>query len=149
MNQARDRIVYDFNKLKEIRYNNYLALIETLPYYTLFTKYGGQRLLPQQSQEIQTNLQNAEYMCRTLINADWKICCLKYPEMLDYFLGMIEMRFPDTRTRDPRFGSKDPKRLNARRGSHGSAGYSNGHRKKDRRRSSSRGRTPPRAPTPW
>ena len=152
MNQARDRIVYDFNKLKEVRYTTYMAVIEALPYFTLYTKYGSQRLSQPQVQSIQFNLQNAKHMYQTTITADWRSCCLKYPAMLDYFLSLIEIRCPDTRSaaiRDPRARSKDPHRINGIRQTHGSAGYSNGHRKKGRRRSSSRGRTPPRTPTTW
>ena len=145
LNHARDQVLHTFQQLKQARYEAHVAYLQTLPCYTLYQKYRGNPPLQQsQLSMLQHQIGQAQSIFQSGVDEDWRRCCLRYPEVLDYFFNLVEIDFPDDRdstVREPKFGSplKQTRKLKARRGSIDSG---NGHRKRSRRRSS-RGRTPP------
>lgn len=147
MVHARNQVIETFEQLKYARFQAHERYLQTLPCYTLFERYGNPPLTAPQLNNLRQQMSQAQSIYQSGVDEDWRRCCLKYPEVLDYYLGLVDFGFPDDRDpsmRDPRFGGpiNDPKKLKHRRGSVDSG---KGHRKRSRRRNS-RGRTPPAAP---
>lgn len=49
------------------------------------------------------------------VDADWRKACMMYPEMLDYFFGLVMVKFPDER--DEKITRPEPGRRRIRRDS--------------------------------
>lgn len=93
-------------------HRNYL---QSLPYYTLYHQYNGRPPLnPQQLANIHSQIARANVILQQGVDQDWRTSCLRYPEILDYYLGLVttiasdsgELRavFPTEKTVDsPRF----------------------------------------------
>ncbi|KAK5175712.1 uncharacterized protein LTR77_000851 [Saxophila tyrrhenica] len=149
LTHARDQIMETFQSLKSVRYQAHMRYLQTLPCYTLFQKYGDPPLTVQQLNHLRSQMSQAQNIYQQGVDEDWRRCCMKYPEVLDYYLSLVDIDLPDdtdTAVRDPRFGGgpvNETKRIKPRRGS---TDLGKGHRKRSRRRS--RGRTPPAAPMP-
>ncbi|KXL44949.1 hypothetical protein M433DRAFT_71037 [Acidomyces richmondensis BFW] len=146
---ARNQIIQTFHQMRALRYQQHLAYLETLPCFTLYTRWhGNPPIHPSQLQHLNYQIQVANDNFKRGVDEDWRRSCLKYPEVLDYYFGLVEVDFPretDSVITSPRFGAplKETRRIRARGGGDGG---SKELRKKERRRS--RGRTPPTAPMP-
>lgn len=147
LDRARDQVIITFRQLKAARFEAHVAYLQTLPCYSLYQRYhGNPPLQPSQLQLLHSQIGQASAIFKAGVDEDWRRSCLRYPEVLDYYFNLVEITLPDDRdlaVREPRFGVplKETRKINGRRGS---ADLSNGHRKKERRRS--RGRTPPAVP---
>jgi hypothetical protein len=49
---------------------------------------------------LQTQIAEAHAELKRGIDADWRASVLRYPEVLDYFYSLIELRLPDDRSRE-------------------------------------------------
>lgn len=76
--------------------------------------------------QLQTQIAEAHAELKRGIDADWRASVLRYPEVLDYFYGLIELRLPSDRSPsvvEPPFaaagyadrGYMDPSRLSVER----------------------------------
>ncbi|KAK3115115.1 hypothetical protein LTR53_005892 [Teratosphaeriaceae sp. CCFEE 6253] len=152
LNHARNAVISTFNVLRNGRYQQHAGYLATLPYYTVYHRYGGQHggqpPIPQpQLAALHAQIQHADGALKQGIDEDWRRSCMEYPKILDYYFGLLEVRFPDERgeaLRKPVFGGsasspREQKKVKARRDS-----IDTQRGKKERRRS--RGRTPPSAP---
>jgi len=144
---ARNQIISTFNALKSARHQRLLQDLQTIPCYTLYMRWRGNPPLPaDQLHILHSRIQQANAYYKAGIDEDWRQSCLRYPEVLDYFFGLVEFSFPDpgdASVLDPRFGVplREVRRVRSRRQSV-DEGSTRGHRKRDKR-----GRTPlPTAP---
>lgn len=157
LDHARNQIMATFHQLRAIRVEAHHNYLRTLPYYTLYHKYNGSPpLQPAQLQLIHSQIQYANQSLQQGVDQDWRTSCLRYPEVLDYYFRLVDVRFPsdrDASTRDPRFGGpprpEAPRKIRDRRGSGDMRDLQvKEHRKRERRRSRGGG-TPPAAPMPY
>jgi len=135
--------------MRDARYQQHVAYLQTLPCFTLYTRWHGNPPIHQsQLQQLNYQIQVANESFKRGVDEDWRRSCLRYPDVLDYYFSLVELDFPhetDSVVKNPIFGAplKDTRRIRARGGG---GGGSKEHRKKHRRRS--RERTPPTAPMP-
>lgn len=152
LNQARNAVIGTFHQLREARFQHHQNFLQTLPCYTLYFRWNGNPPIdPSHLHILHSQIQQANMQYQQMVDEDWRRSCLRYPEVLDYYLGLVEISLPDgqdTAVREPQFGAavKERPRVKARKDS-GERTSTKEHRKKERRRS--RGRTPPpHAPMP-
>ncbi|GAB7366204.1 hypothetical protein MBLNU230_g7764t1 [Neophaeotheca triangularis] len=163
LNHARNSVLNTFNQLRDMRLQQRQTHLQRLPYYSLYTQYNGAPPLPaHEIQHLQLQFAHADSTLRRAIDEDWRLSCLKYPQVLDYFFGLLEVEFPaqeDERVRRPVFGREAverPQMAEQRRVRGVERDPREGrreHRKKHGKRRDSRGPSPPaglppRAPTP-
>lgn len=99
LNQARLQVLHLFARAKASRLEAHIQYLHTLPYYGLWQHYNGRPPLPpREFAYLQDQLRNAETNLRIGVDADWRKACLMYPEMLDYFFGLVEINFPDEKS---------------------------------------------------
>ncbi|KAF7197828.1 hypothetical protein HII31_00917 [Pseudocercospora fuligena] len=154
LNHARNQIISTFNQLRAMRMETHRNYLESLPYYTLYRRFNGQPpLQPAQVQLIHSQIHQANNALQQGVDQDWRTSCMRYPEVLDYYFGLIGFEFPserDTRIVDPRFGA--PKEFGTRkiRERRDSVDFRDPprERRRERRRSRGGGGTPPPAPLP-
>lgn len=149
MNHAKYQVIQTFQQLKAARHQAHVGYLQTLPCYTIYQRYRGNPPLDAaQLNQLHQQVSHAQAIYQAGVDEDWRRSCMKYPEILDYFFGLVDYGFPedgDSAIREPRFGAlKGPRKLKPSRESED---LGNGHRKRSRRRNS-RGRTPPAAPMP-
>ncbi|KAF7189374.1 hypothetical protein HII31_09352 [Pseudocercospora fuligena] len=109
LNHARNQVISTFKQLRTMRMEAHRDYLESLPYYTLYRRYNGHPpLQPAQIQLMNAQLNQANTVLQQGVDQDWRTSCLRYPEMLDYYLDLAELKLPsekDERIADPRFGS--------------------------------------------
>jgi hypothetical protein len=49
---------------------------------------------------LQTQIAEAHAELKRGIDADWRASVLRYPEVLDYFYSLVELRLPDDHSRE-------------------------------------------------
>jgi hypothetical protein len=47
-----------------------------------------------------SDIANAKEEYKRLVNQDWKICVALYPEAMDYFFSLVDIKFPDDKHPD-------------------------------------------------
>ncbi|KAF2170021.1 hypothetical protein M409DRAFT_64404 [Zasmidium cellare ATCC 36951] len=152
LNHARNQIITTFHALRSMRMEAHRNYLQTLPYYTLYHRYNGRPpLQPAQLQLIHSQIEQANTILQQGVDQDWRTSCLRYPEVLDYYFGLVEFGLPSDKApaiREPRFGAPAKegarKAVKERRESVDMGVKEQG--RKARRRSRSRGgggRTPP------
>ncbi|KAF2229926.1 hypothetical protein EV356DRAFT_454888 [Viridothelium virens] len=117
---ARAQILQSFNTVtshRKIAHKKYLA---SLPFYDLYVQYAGHPPLhPRQLQALKTQIHEAELHFKRGIDADWKDSVVKYPEVLNYYYSLVEIRLPNDRSSsvlEPQLGiGKDRRRIRERR----------------------------------
>lgn len=158
ISHARQHILNQFERLTSTRKAQHSAYLGTLPNYSVYMQYSGHPPIhPAYIENLQRQIAEAHAELKRGIDADWRASVLRYPDVLDYFYGLVQLRIPDEthpRVVEPPFAA---------------AGYADkgfvGHvtkEKKKKRRDSSLGyreeapmhavlgrlRGPPAAPTP-
>ena len=110
LNHARNQIIATFHQLRAIRVETHHQYLQTLPYYTLYTRYNGQPpLQPADLQLVRAQIHQATQLLQAGVDQDWRASCLRYPEVLDYYFGLVQIDFPgdaDPTIVDPRFGGR-------------------------------------------
>jgi hypothetical protein len=94
-NAAVRYITTTFTSLKQRRIQLYSHYVCSLPYYREYRKWHGAPPLPRPilAQLVQ-QLKQADRELQDGINADWRNCVLKYPEVLDYYYEQVEVALP-------------------------------------------------------
>jgi hypothetical protein len=61
---------------------------------------GHPPIHPQYIQQLQAQISEAHAELKRGIDADWRASVLRYPEVLDYFYSLIDLRVPSERSRE-------------------------------------------------
>ncbi|GAB7331624.1 hypothetical protein MBLNU13_g02991t1 [Cladosporium sp. NU13] len=95
LDNSRNHIIRMFEHLKTVRYNAHLAYLQSLPYYSLYQYHNGRPPLhARELQYLQGQLHNANANLKLGVDQDWRSVCLLYPETLDYYFGLVNLRLP-------------------------------------------------------
>ena len=156
LDHARNQVITTFHEMRAMRIEAHRNYLQTLPFYTLYHRYNGAPPLgAAQLQLIHSQISSANHTLQQGVDQDWRTACMQYPQVLDYYFSLIQVRLPrddDIAITDPRFGgSKEPpRRVKNRRESveYREPPPRDEHRRRERRRSRT-GRTPPHAPMPY
>lgn len=99
ISHARQHILNQFERLTSTRkaaHTNYLA---SLPNYSIYMQYSGHPPIhPMYVDTLQRQIAEAHAELKRGIDADWRASVLRYPEVLDYFYGLVELRLPSERS---------------------------------------------------
>lgn len=88
-------ITTTFNTLKAARMNRYRDYVYKLPHYREYRHWAGKPPIhPAALQDLKIRLVDADRRLQAGVNADWRACVLKYPEVLDYYYNNIEVAIP-------------------------------------------------------
>ncbi|KAI9690086.1 MAG: hypothetical protein M1820_010025 [Bogoriella megaspora] len=125
LNHARQQILRSFNAVTAHRKAAHKQYLASLPYYGLYVQYSGNPPLhPRQLHSLKTQIIEAEQIFKRGIDSDWRASVLKYPEVLDYYYSLVEIRLPNERSSSvlqPQIGEnrsgKDKGRIKGRRNS--------------------------------
>lgn len=114
LDNSRNHILRMFEHAKAVRYDAHLAYLQSLPFYSLYQHYNGNPpLRPNELQYLQGQLRNADTNLRIGVDADWRTACLAYPDTLDYYFRMVEIRLPNDKDPGvvrPEFGRRTIRR---------------------------------------
>ncbi|KAH7135604.1 hypothetical protein B0J11DRAFT_547483 [Dendryphion nanum] len=98
VSHARQHILNAFLNLSSHRKQAHTAYLSSLPNYTVFMQYSGNPPIhPVYIAQLQTQIAEANSDLKRGIDADWRASVLRYPEVLDYFYSLIELRIPNDR----------------------------------------------------
>jgi hypothetical protein len=93
--QAITFVTNSFNQMKQVRIANYNALVKSLPYWPIYEQYHGRPPLhPQVLANLQRQLHEADVDLRRSIDADWKTCVVRYPDVLVHYYSQINVTIP-------------------------------------------------------
>lgn len=130
LNHARETILQTYRQLEAQRRSQYEAHLSALPFYQLWQIYrDGAPLPPHQLEGLKMQMHSAwEHMHRAL-DKDWQNCLQKYPAMLDYFFGLVELGMPeeqDARVEQPMIHAGEKKKRKEKRGNAGPGVFGGG-----------------------
>ncbi|PSN60965.1 hypothetical protein BS50DRAFT_161453 [Corynespora cassiicola Philippines] len=98
ISHARQHILNAFDRLQTTRKQAHSAYLSSLPNYSIYMQYSGHPPIhPAYVAQLQTQIAEAHAELKRGIDADWRASVLRYPEVLDYFYGLIEVRLPSER----------------------------------------------------
>ncbi|KAH9864022.1 hypothetical protein J1614_009955 [Plenodomus biglobosus] len=101
INHARQHILNAFERLTSNRKGMHAAYLASLPNYEIYMRYSGNPPIhPMYLSQLQAQIADANADLKRGIDADWRASVLRYPEVLDYFYGLVELRLPDSRSRE-------------------------------------------------
>jgi len=101
INHARQHILNAFERLTSNRKGMHAAYLASLPNYEIYMRYSGHPPIhPMYLSQLQTQIAEANAELKRGIDADWRASVLRYPEVLDYFYGLVDLRLPDDRSRE-------------------------------------------------
>jgi hypothetical protein len=99
INHARQHILNAFERLTSTRKQAHAAYLSSLPNYSVYMQYSGHPPIhPYLVTTLQGQIAEAHAELKRGIDADWRASVLRYPEVLDYFYGLIELRLPSDRS---------------------------------------------------
>lgn len=95
ISHARTHILSDFNTRTATRKATHASFLAGLPYYNLYVQYAGRPPMhPAQLAHLENQIGEAAFELKRGIDADWRASVLRYPEVLDYFYSLVELRLP-------------------------------------------------------
>lgn len=101
INNARQHILNAFERLTSTRKQAHSSYLASLPNYEVYMRYSGHPPIhPMYVATLQTQIAEAHAELKRGIDADWRASVLRYPEVLDYFYSLVELRLPDDRSRE-------------------------------------------------
>lgn len=101
INHARQHILNAFERLTSNRKGMHAAYLASLPNYEIYMRYSGHPPIhPMYLSQLQTQIAEANAELKRGIDADWRASVLRYPVVLDYFYGLVDLRLPDDRSRE-------------------------------------------------
>ncbi|KAF2130432.1 hypothetical protein P153DRAFT_395845 [Dothidotthia symphoricarpi CBS 119687] len=99
INNARQHILAAFERLNGIRKHAHAAYLASLPNYDVYMRYSGHPPIhPMYVAQLQTQITEAQAELKRGSDADWRTSVLRYPEILDYFYSLVELKLPDPRS---------------------------------------------------
>jgi len=94
-NNAINTITTIYNKKKEVRKARHMDYLQNLPYWPLYQQHRGRPPLhPHLVADLQRRIADAELDLKRGIDADWKECVVRYPQVLNHFYGQLSVKFP-------------------------------------------------------
>lgn len=88
-------ITASFESMKQQRKYDYSTYVRSLPHYKEFREYHGRPPLhPTALQRLHAQLADAHHKLQAAVDADWKRCLAKYPEVLDYYYSCVNVGLP-------------------------------------------------------
>lgn len=110
LDQSRNHIIRTFERARAARYNAYVQYVQTFPYYSLWLYHNGRPPLPPaQLKWMQDQMWSADENLRLGVDTDWRNACLNYPDTLDYYFSLVDIKFPkekDDRVMKPEIGKR-------------------------------------------
>ena len=98
---ARQHIQNAFGRLTSTRKQAHAAYLASLPHYEVYMRYSGHPPIhPMYIATLQTQIAEAHAELKRGIDADWRASVLRYPEVLDYFYSLVDLRLPDDHSRE-------------------------------------------------
>ncbi|KAF2749873.1 hypothetical protein M011DRAFT_280525 [Sporormia fimetaria CBS 119925] len=92
---SRQHILNAFHNLSSTRKQAHYAYLSRLPNYSIYMQFSGHPPIhPTYLHQLQVQIAEAHADLKRGIDADWKASVLRYPEVLDYFYSLIELRIP-------------------------------------------------------
>ncbi|KAF2800638.1 hypothetical protein K505DRAFT_228183 [Melanomma pulvis-pyrius CBS 109.77] len=99
ISHARQHILNAFERLTSTRKLAHSAYLSSLPNYTIYMQYSGHPPIhPAYITQLQAQISEAHAELKRGIDADWRASVLRYPEVLDYFYSLIDLRLPSDRS---------------------------------------------------
>ncbi|KAF2277180.1 uncharacterized protein EI97DRAFT_375777 [Westerdykella ornata] len=96
---ARQHILNAFERLTSTRKQAHSAYLASLPNYSIYMQYSGHPPIhPGYIAQLQSQIAEAHAELKRGIDADWRASVLRYPEVLDYFYSLIELKIPSDRS---------------------------------------------------
>jgi hypothetical protein len=94
-NNAINTITTIYNKKKEMRKAQYIDYLHSLPYWPIYEQYRGRPPLhPHLVAQLQRQIADADADLKRGIDADWKSCVVRYPEVLNHFYTQVNVVMP-------------------------------------------------------
>lgn len=116
----------------------------------MFVQFNGHPPIdPTLIHQIRAQIAAADAKFKEMIDSDWRNACMRYPEVLDYYFGLVRFKLPANDAAEvtqPMFNGA-PQMVEERRPRRGS-GDTGGHRQRRRSRSRSRSGPPPAPEVP-
>ncbi|KAF2493428.1 hypothetical protein BU16DRAFT_528731 [Lophium mytilinum] len=98
ISHARKHILNAFERLTSTRKQAHAAYLASLPNYSIYMQYSGHPPLhPFLLGQLQAQISEAHAELKRGIDADWRASVVRYPEVLDYFYSLVEVRLPSDR----------------------------------------------------
>jgi hypothetical protein len=98
-----------FKRLVTIRQHAQTAYMKALPNYDIYMRFSGAPPIhPLAISQLHSQIAEAVGDFKRGIDSDWKACLLRYPEILDYFYSLVDIRLPlddDERVTQPPFAA--------------------------------------------
>ncbi|KAF9700055.1 hypothetical protein EKO04_001250 [Ascochyta lentis] len=95
ISHARTHIQLAFKRLTSIRQHAQTAYLNSLPHYDVYMRFSGAPPIhPMFIQQLQSQIAEAHAEFKRGIDLDWRASVLRYPEVLDYFYSLVELRLP-------------------------------------------------------
>ncbi|KAF2628783.1 hypothetical protein BU25DRAFT_409818 [Macroventuria anomochaeta] len=92
---ARHHIQLAFQRLTTIRQHAQTAYLNSLPHYDVYMRFSGAPPIhPMYIQQLQSQIAEAHAEFKRGIDLDWRASVLRYPEVLDYFYSLVELKLP-------------------------------------------------------
>jgi hypothetical protein len=99
ISHARQHILNQFEHLTSRRKGQHSAYLATLPNYSVYMQYSGHPPIhPIYIENLQRQIAEAHAELKRGIDADWRASVLRYPDVLDYFYGLVQLKLPDERS---------------------------------------------------
>lgn len=99
ISHARQHILNAFERLTSTRKAAHSSYLASLPNYSVYMQYSGHPPIhPAYVAQLQGQIAEAHAELKRGIDADWRASVLRYPEVLDYFYGLIDVRLPSPRS---------------------------------------------------
>ncbi|KAF1952469.1 hypothetical protein CC80DRAFT_422411 [Byssothecium circinans] len=96
---ARQHILNQFERLTSTRKAAHAAYLNSLPNYSIYMQYSGHPPIhPIYIDNLQRQIAEAHAELKRGTDADWRASVLRYPEVLDYFYSLVELRLPSNRS---------------------------------------------------
>jgi hypothetical protein len=96
--------------MAEIRKEQYEAHLATLPYHELFKIYSGRPPISElQIHQLRVQMSAAQAAYQRGLDEDWRNSLHRYPEVLDYYFGLVKFELPSDRSavvQEPVFGGR-------------------------------------------
>lgn len=94
-NNAINTITTIYNKKKEVRQARHMEYLQNLPYWPLYMESRGRpNLHPHIVADLQRRIADAQLDLKRGIDADWKECVVRYPQVLAHFYGQLSVKIP-------------------------------------------------------
>lgn len=99
ISHSRQHILNQFERLTSTRKAAHSAYLASLPNYSIYMQYSGHPPIhPMYIDNLQRQIAEAHAELKRGIDADWRASILRYPEVLDYFYSLVELRLPSERS---------------------------------------------------